>query len=181
MGDPRNLQPHEVEIFATRELRKSGLELLALKRHSQTSVSRSGDEYVVELHGKLRVAGVDVPVVVECRNAVQPIGAPVVASLHSRLASVPARHAILFSVSDYSPEAIRVARNAGIALLRVTDGKTAFARSRSGFAGQPPAWVPEYMAEVLDQDAAGAVRHELVVASRPQLILDRFNAESTPP
>jgi hypothetical protein len=181
MGDPRQLQPHEVEIFATRELRKSGLELSTLKTQSRSSLSRAGDEYVVELRGTLRIGTEDLPVVVECRNQTDPVAEAVVTALHARLPAAAARHGILFSTSGFAPDAIRAARTAGIAALQVADGKSAFGRSRSGYAGQPPAWVPEYMAEVEDLDATGLIRHELVVAGRPQLILDRLTAESPIP
>lgn len=180
MGDPRKLRPHEVEIFATRELRKSGVELLVLKTHGRTPLSDSGDEFTVELRGNLRVDGADRPILVEYRNAAEPLGVPVVEALRARLPATRAS-GILFSTSGFAPDAIRAAREAGIAALRVADGKVAFARGSGGLAGQPPAWVPEYMAEVVDLDAAGALREKLIVAGRPQLILDRLNPEATAP
>ena len=85
-----------------------------------------------------------------------------------------AQHAIMFSTSGYEPDAVRAARAAGIALLTVADGKTAFARSPWGMAGQPPAWVPEYMAELVDLDAAGQLRHELIVSGQPERLLERL-------
>ena len=134
-------------------------------------------------------------VLIECRNAPQPVGADAVRALHGKLAGADddgaprslmrseapqtprppvAQHAIMFSTSGYEPDAVRAARAEGIALLTVADGKTAFARSPWGMAGQPPAWVPEYMAEVVDLDAAGELRHELIVSGQAERILDRL-------
>jgi len=200
MGDPRRLRPDEVEIFVARELRKAGLELVSLRERARRRPGPDDDEYVMELAAVLRVEGAERRLVVECRNERLPVGAAAVASLAERLASgetepvdaprrlMPApaaettpsappvpRQGLIFSVSGYDADAVRAARARGVALLTVADGKAAFARTQGGtMAGDPPAWVPEYMAEVVDLDPAGSPRYQLVVAGRPRLILDRL-------
>ena len=197
MGDPRRLRPDEVEIFVARELRKAGLELASLRERARRRPAKDDDEYVMELAAVLRVEGAERRVVVECRNERQPVGAEAVTSLAARLAEAepeptdaprrlmpapaaaaptppPPRLGVLFSASGYEADAVRAARARGVALLTVADGKAAFARTQGGMAGDPPAWVPEYMSEVVDLDAAGAPRHRLVVAGNPRLILDRL-------
>jgi hypothetical protein len=59
-------------------------------------------------------------------------------------------------------------------LLAVADGKSAFARSPWGMAGDPPAWVPEYMAELVDLDVMAQPRHELLASGGSKRILDLF-------
>lgn len=181
MGDPRRLLPHEVEILVARELRKAGLELAATKVLTRTRLSEKGDdEYAMEISGMLRLADADHRVLVECRNVQQPVRADAVQALIAKLAGMRAQHAIMFSTSGFEPDAVRAGRTHGVPLLAVADGKTAFERSPWGMAGQPPAWVPEYMAEVVDLDVAGQVRHQLVVAGQPQAILDQFRRETSP-
>jgi hypothetical protein len=173
MGDPRRLRPYEFEILAARELRKAGIELSTLKVHERTPLSKgSEDEYAMELTGLMRVRGADRPVLVECRSERQPVRPEAVRALSARLPQWRAQHAIMFSTSGYDPAAVRDARASGVALLAVADGKAAFASSEWGMAGQPPAWVPDYMAEVVDLDVAGEVRHRLVVSDQPSLVLD---------
>ena len=177
MGDPRRLLPHEVEIFITRELRKAGLELSATKVRARTQLSEKGeDDYAVELGGVVRIAGADRRVLIECRNEHHPVRAEAVDALCAKLPGATAQHGIMFSTSGFEPDAVRTSRAHGVPLLAVADGRVAFARSAWGMAGQPPAWVPEYMGEVVDLDATGELRHELIVAGRPGLILDRFGA-----
>jgi hypothetical protein len=179
MGDPRHLRPDEVEIFVTRELRKAGIDVSGLKVNARDQRTEGGAEgFTIEMSGVMRVRDVNRPMLIECRNQRDPVRPAEVEALHARLAAVKAEHGIMFSTSDYESGAVREGRTRGVALLTVTDGKLAFARSPWGMAGQPPAWVPEYMSEVVDADATGKVRHHLVVADRPELILERLRAEA---
>ena len=179
MGDPRRLRPDEVEILIARELRKAGLELSKLKVRARTPLAKDGDEYAMEISGLTRVRGAERSVLVECRSERQPVRAEAVRALSAKLADQGAQHGIMFSTSGYEADAVREARAHGIPLLTVTDGKAAFARSPWGMAGQPPAWVPDYMSEVVDLDVAGQLRHDLVVSDQPKLILDRFAKKAT--
>jgi restriction system protein len=181
MGDPRRLRPDEVEIFVTRELRKAGLELSKLKVRAREQLSKEkDDEYSMELSGLLRVGGADCNLLVECRSERSPVRLEAVQALSARLTAARAQYGIMFSTSGYELGAVRDAKTHGIPVLTVADGKSAFARSPWGTAGQPPAWVPEYMAEVVDVDVTAQLRHRLVVSGNPELILDRLKKEEAP-
>lgn len=173
MGDPRRLRPDDVEIFVVRELRKAGLYVGKLVSRRPTPLS-ADDEWTMELNGVLRIDGVDRRVLVECRSESNPVGGDAVHALGGRVADAAAERAVMFATSGYEADAVREAKARGIPLLAVADGKAAFARSQGGMAGQPPAWVPEYMAEVVDLDMVGQPRHHLLVADRSDLIVDRF-------
>lgn len=174
MGDPRSLLPHEVEIFVVRELRKAGLEPTAVKVRERTQPTRGGGDYVVELSCGLRIGDTERVVLIECRNERAPVTATLIEALQAKLPEAKAQHAMMFSTAGFEPNAIRAARTVGIPVLAVADGKTAFARSPWGMAGDPPAWVPEYMAELVDLDQLGQPRHELLAAGGGKRILDRF-------
>jgi hypothetical protein len=173
MGDPRSLLPHEVEIFVLRELRKAGLEPTAVRIRERTHANKS-DDYAVQLGCSLRIGDADREVLIECRNERTPIPEKAVETLHAKLPEAKAQCAMLFSTSGFEPQAIRTGKTLGIPLLAVTDGKLAFARSPWGMAGDPPAWVPEYMAELVDLDVTGQPRHDLLAAGGSQRILERF-------
>ena len=178
MGDPRSLSAHEVEIFVTREMRKAGLDPSALKVRERTRASGKSDDYMVELGCSLRIGDADRYVLIECRNESAPIAATTVEKLHGKVTDAKAHHAMMFSTSGFEPEAIRTARTLGMPLLAVADGKTAFARSPWGMAGDPPAWVPEYMAELVDLDVMGQTRRELLAAGGSKRILAVFATAS---
>ena len=179
MGDPRRLRPDEVEILVTRELRKAGIEVSRLKVTARSKPKERDESFTMEMTGTMRVAGAERPVLVECRNQRDPVRREDVESLGGKLAEAKAEHGMMFSTSGFETAAVRDAKERGLALLAVTDGKSAFARSPWGMAGQPPAWVPEYMTEVVDVDVTGQLRHHLVVADRPELILDRLGREAS--
>jgi hypothetical protein len=174
LGDPRSLLPHEVEIFVVRELRKAGLEPSAVKVREKTRPSNDSDDYLVELSCSMRIGDSDRQVLIECRNERKPLGVTAVEALHAKLRDAKAEHAMMFSTTGFEIDAIRAARALGMPLLAVADGKSAFARSPWGMAGDPPAWVPEYMAELVDVDSIGKPRHELLASGGAKRILDCF-------
>ena len=178
MGDPRSLLPHEVEIFVVRELRKAGLEPTTVKVRDRTEPKGGGGDYVVELGCALRIGDADRSVIIQCRNERVMATSTLVESLHARLPAAKVQHAMMFSTAGFEPNALRTARTLGIPLFTVADGKTAFARSPWGMAGDPPAWVPEYMAELVELDVAGQPRHELLASGGAKRILDRFASGS---
>ncbi len=174
MGDPRSLLPHEVEIFVVRELRKAGLEPSGVKVRERTGPAGGSGDYSVELVCSLRIGDADRQVLIECRNARTPASDTFVETLHAKLPEAKAQYAMMFSTSGFEANAVRRARPLGIPLLAVADGKSAFARSPWGMAGDPPAWVPEYMAELLDLDVTGQPRRTLLASGGSKQILDLF-------
>jgi hypothetical protein len=172
LGDPRSLLPHEVEIFVVRELRKAGLDPAGMKVRDRTRGSGGPDDYAVELLCSLRIADSDRRILIECRNEPAPIARTLIEALHDKLADAKAQHAMMFSTSGFDTDAARTARTLGVPLLAVADGKTAFARSPWGMAGDPPAWVPEYMAELVELDVTGQLRRTLLASGGSKRILD---------
>jgi restriction endonuclease len=180
LGNPRSLLSHEVEIFVLRELRKAGLEPSVMKVRERTRASGGSDDYVVELGCSLRIGDVDRQVLIECRNERVPVSAAIVETLQAKLPEAKAQHAMMFSTTGFEPDAVRTAHTLGMPLLAVADGKSAFARSPWGMAGDPPAWVPEYMAELVGLDVMGQPRHELLASGGSKRILDLFATATHP-
>lgn len=172
VGDPRSLLPHEVEIFVVRELRKAGLEPSAMKVRERAHAPGKSDDYMVELGCSLRVGDADRYMLIECRNERAPVSTTAVEALQAKATQAKAQHAMMFSTTGFDLDAIRAARTLGMPLLTVADGKAAFARSPWGMAGDPPAWVPEYMAELVGLDATGKPRTELLASGGSKRILD---------
>lgn len=176
MGDPRRVRPDELEILVARELRKAGVELSAPRLLARRSLSKDGSEYVAELGAVVAHNGAGRDALIECRNEPHPVAAAAVAALQAKL--LARAHAdrepplgIMFTTSSYERDAVRDAKAAGIALLTIADGRVAFLRSQWAMGTQPPAWVPEYMAEVVDLDPAGSVRQQPLVGGGPKLKL----------
>ena len=197
MGDPRRVRPDELEILVARELRKAGVMLSSLVMTRNVESSKDAGEYSIDFGAILGDRDAPREALIECRNESAPVGAAAVQALDARRRARPADDgpvrlmspptatvaveaphaerelAIMFSMSGYEPEAVREARSSGIVLLAIADGPAAFRRSQWAVGAQPPAWVPEYMAELVDLDPAGAVRHQMLVSGKAALILPR--------
>jgi len=194
MGDPRRVRPDELEIIVARELRKVGVALSTLAVLPRNAATPMGDgEYSVEFGAVIDDGDDRRHALIECRNETAPIGMTAVQSLDARRRARPvddgparlldpprgtpmidAPHiepqlAIMFSMSGYERDAVREAQSLGIALLAIADGPAAFRRSQWAVGAQPPAWVPEYMAEVVDLDPTGAVRYQMLVSGTVKL------------
>ena len=190
MGDPRRVRTDEVEILVARELRKAGLALSKL-RTLQRSTRAPGDatQYFVRLTGTGDVGGGTTDVVIDFRNETAPVSADLVRGL----LAVPVSHAdagapvrlfptnaveptrgppplhVMFSTSGYDTDAVREAGTLGVLLLSVVDGPAAFRQSQWSMGEQTPAWIPEYMTEVVSLGPGGLPRHELILSARPSL------------
>jgi len=198
MGDPRRVRPDELEILVARELRKAGVTLSKLAILTRNTLSsKDAGEYSVGFGAVIGDGDALREVLIECRNETAPTSATAVQALASRRRARPAgdgparllgppsatptgeaphaepRLAIMFSTSGYEPEAVREARSLGIVLLAIADGPAAFRRSQWAVGAHPPAWVPEYMAELVDLDPAGAVRHQMLVSGKTKLVPPR--------
>ena len=198
MGDPKRVRPDELEILVARELRKGGVTLSRLAILSQNALSsKDPGEYSVELGAVIGDGNALRETLIECRNENTPVGATAVQALDARRRARPTgdgparllgptsatptvdaphaepRLAIMFSMSGYEPDAVRQAGSLGIVLLAIADGPAAFRRSQWAVGAQPPAWVPEYMAELVDLDPAGVVRHQMLVSGKSALIPPR--------
>jgi hypothetical protein len=184
MADPRHVRPHELEILVARELRKAGLEVAPPRTLSRRALSgRDESDYVVELSAVITRGDVSRTALIECRNVRRPVGPKHVRALAARLAAPSAgasperpeagRLGMMFSASGYDPAAAREAQALGIPLFAIADGPAAFRRSQWAMGTQTPAWVPEYMAELVDLDTAGTLRHRLLGAGGPTVSLAR--------
>ena len=179
MGDPRRIRPDEVEIVVARELRKAGVQLTGLaalvERGRRSPEPNDTSQYVMELGGP--------GLLVEFRNEASLAGADVVRALAQRPAeplaardapkrllptpdappaATPGELRVLVSTTGFEPAAVVEAKTLGLPLLRVADGQAAFRRSQWAMGEQPPAWVPEYMAELADIGPDNAVRYDLI-------------------
>lgn len=197
MGDPRHVRPDELEILVARELRKAGVELSTLIMRERRALSpKDPSEYHAELDAAIVHRGMARNLIIECRNQAPPVRAESVRALGERRAThasaydtprprslaasdspagaapEPSRPlAMLVSMSGYDAAAVHEAKSLGIPLLSIADGPAAFRRSPWAVGTQPPAWVPEYMAELVDLDAAGTVRYQMLTAGMATRLL----------
>jgi hypothetical protein len=192
LGDPRHVRTDEVEILVARELRKAGLALSQLRvLQRATRAPDDAAQYFMRFTGSGNAGRGETEVVIDFRNEAAPVSAELVraflaipsdreeAAGPARL--MPAREAlekvegppllrVMFSTSGYDADAVREAHALGVVLLAVADGPAAFRQSQWSMGAQTPAWVPEYMAELVSLGPGGVPRRELILSARPALL-----------
>src|SRR5438034_5216810 len=121
-----DLTPEHFEILVMRELRKVGLEISELRIHRRTMLPEPDEGYLLEVKGVVRGAGWERRVLIACRRQQRPIVAAEVELLKDHVKEADAEGGLLFGAADFEPDALTTAEDTALALLRVTDGRTAF-------------------------------------------------------
>src|SRR5216117_3590319 len=104
----------------------------------------------------------------------RPIGSVDVELLKEHLKEADVDAGVLFGAADFEPDALTTAEDAAVALLRVTDGRTAFDTSGWGTPGHYPAWLPAYCAQSVKRDPLGQPRYELLESGQGGVIVERL-------
>lgn len=168
------LTPHHLEILAVRELRKAGFQVDDVRVHRRTELAEPERGFLLELTAALGRGAWRRRGIIGCRRQQQPLARDAVDLLAGRLEEARAEAAILFGAPDYAPDAVDAARECHVALLRVVDARTAYDASGWGAPGQYPPWLPAFLAQAVDRDAAGQVRYRLLDAGRADLIVGQL-------
>ncbi len=174
MADLPTVTPDYFEILVVRELRKVGFDVGAVRIHRRAELPEPERGFVLELLALLSRPPWTRQVLIACRRQEAPIARDVVDSLKARLKDAAAEVALVFSTVEFAPDALAAAREAGVGLLRVVDGHSVFDASGWGPSGHYPAWLPAYLAQVVDRDGAGEVRSRLLEAGKAALILEQW-------
>src|SRR2546428_5449843 len=157
-----DLTPEHFEILVMRELRKVGLEISELRIHRRTMLPEPDEGYLLEVKGVVRGAGWERRVLIACRRQQRPIVAAEVELLKDHLKEADAEGGLLFGAADFEPDALTTAEDTALALLRVTDGRTALDTSGWGTPGHYPAWLPAYCAQAGTRDPLGQPHYALL-------------------
>src|ERR1043165_2631363 len=155
MADPPDLTPESFEILVLGELRKVGFDIRGPSARRRAELPPPARGFVLELLLGLSRPPWHKQVLVSCRRQEDPVGAKEVESLKERLPAARAEAGLLFSTAEFTPEALGAGLLGGIALLPIVDGRSAFDAAGWGPSGQYPAWLPAYLAQVLDKDPGG--------------------------
>src|SRR5256885_166162 len=121
-----------------------------------------------------KVTGVQTCALPICRRQQRPIVAAEVELLKDHVKEADAEGGLLFGAADFEPDALTTAEDTALALLRVTDGRTAFDTSGWGTPGHYPAWLPAYCAQSVTRDLLGQPRYELLESGQGGVIVERL-------
>ena len=189
MADLPTVTPDYFEILVVRELRKVGFDVTEVRIHRRAELPepepRGG--FVLELQALLNRPSWRKHALISCRRQEASIPREVVESLQARLPEARADVALVFSTAPFAPDALAAGQETGIGLLRVVDGRSALDASGWGTGegrspdGHYPAWLPAYLAQVVDRDGNGQARVRLLEAGRADLIVNQWQGPPGPP
>jgi len=174
MPELPELTPESFEILVVRELRKIGLDVGELRVHRRATLPEPERGYLLELKGVVSRPPWQRRALIACRRQQTPLGRADVESLKDHVKEAGAEVGLLFGTASFDPDALRAARDAALALLRVTDGRTAFDTSGWGTPGHYPAWLPAYCAQAVDRDVFGELRYQLLESGQGDVIVKQL-------
>jgi hypothetical protein len=164
MAELPNVTPEYFQILVVRELRKAGFDVGDVRIHRRSELPDPERGFVLELTAPLGHAAWRKRALIACRRQDGAVGRDIVDSLKARLGDAKADLGMLFATAGFHDDAVAAAQQAGIALLRVIDGRTAYDEGGHGTASHYPAWLPAHTVEVVDRDAGGQIRARLLEA-----------------
>ena len=176
MSDLPAVTPDYFQILVVRELRKVGFDVGQPRVHRRSELPEPERGFVLELQIRLSRPGAGGGstwrAVAACRHQSGSIGRDIVESLRNRLPEIPADSGLVFATPDFTADAVTAAHEAGIALVRLVDGRSAFDMSGWSTPGHYPAWLPAYLSQLIDRDIAGQPRARLLEAGGVDMILE---------
>lgn len=176
MPELPEVTPDYFEILVVRELRKAGLEVTEPRVHRRTELPEPERGFLLELFVWLRRNAWHKRALIACRRQLGAVGGDAIDAVASHVAEAQADVGLLFATAAFAPDCLAAADARGIALLQLVDAHTAFDTN-----GHYPAWLPAYLVQLVDCDAAGQARARLLEAGQANIILERLRAEGSVP
>jgi restriction system protein len=118
----------DYEVGVKNVISAKGHELTGFRVTLKEKLKGSDGEYVMDVVAKFTVLeGAEIVVLIECKHWKNPIKRELVQALHSKLLSVGAHKAMMFTTATYQRGAIAFAKAHGISLVRFIDSELNYA------------------------------------------------------
>jgi restriction system protein len=146
------ISPTEFELLVKEFLEGTGKELKNFQVVHDAHLDSSNGEYQIDVFAEFEVLGVTFKVLVECKRHKRQIKREVVQLLFDKLRATGSHKGIIFSTSGFQSGAFQFAKEHGIALIRVIEGRyTYFTKSSGEQSYELPPWIdfPKYVGEYI--------------------------------
>lgn len=141
------MKPSDFELLVKGILDAAAGTLVDYRSEHLASLSGADGEYIIDVVATFSAMGARFVVLVECKHQARRVERQEVQVLHSKLQSLAAQKAMLFSVSGFQAGAVEFAAAHGIALVEVATGVSNWHTRNAGPTTPPPPWVhiPKYI------------------------------------
>jgi restriction system protein len=138
--DPTSATPEEYELAVKEILDAAGASLVKYDSSHLEKLQGTDGDYIIDVVARFSSLGADFVVLVECKHHKRKVERQDIQILHSKMQSVGAQKAMLFSVSGFQEGAIEYAKVHGIALIQFASGATSWFTKGAGPPSPPPPW-----------------------------------------
>lgn len=139
------MTPTEFEQYAISVL-KAQFQNQEIDNYSFThNVQKDAHDGTYQIDGeiKLYIMGVEIDILVECKRYKGPVKREHIQALHDKIRSVGAHKGIFITTSYFQSGALKYAKEHGIALISIIDGKLQYEARSEDWIRNPviPSWV----------------------------------------
>lgn len=173
--EPLTLSPHEFEMSVKRILDAAAGQLVQYESKHLDSITALDGEYEIDVTARFEAFGVNFLVIVECKHHKRKVERRDVLVLHSKLQSIGAQKAMLFSTGGFQQGAIDYATSHGIALVQLKHGISCYHTKSHGPSMPPPPWlhIPKYVGWWYCDSSVSLISEDHVEYTRKALGLDQ--------
>src|SRR6266496_455967 len=165
--EPVILTPKQFEVEVEKLLINLGSGKLAeFKTNKLENIQGSDGEYEIDIAVRFEALGGSFLVLVECKHHKSPIKRDLVQILYDRLRATGAQKGMLFATTRFEKGAIEYAKQHGIALVQVANGKTSYFTKGVGETIYPPD-LPPYVGWFITLNDEGNETHSRIEKDNP--------------
>jgi restriction system protein len=174
--DPIALTPREFELEVKSIMQSMGADMSSFRAEHREHIQGVDGSYEIDVSVRFSVMEMDFLVLVECKHQKNPVKREAVQVLHDRLRSVGAQKGVLFSTSSFQSGALEYAKQHGIALVIIADGRTCWGTRMLGPAQPAPAWanIPKYIGWWCQLTDEGHEQRTIVSKADPEHFREYF-------
>jgi restriction system protein len=140
-GSPASLTPRDFELLVKGILDAAAEGLVNYRSEHRASLAGADGEYAIDVVATFSALGAQFVVLVECKHHARAVERQDVQVLHSKMRSLGAQKAMLFSKSGFQSGALEYAASHSIALVEVATGASNWHTRSEGPPTPPPPWV----------------------------------------
>jgi restriction system protein len=173
--DPIELTPKQFEYEVKSIIEKTNVNLESFEAKHLEKLYSSEGVYEIDITVRFEALGVKYLTLIECKHQRNPIKREVVQVLYDRVRATGAHKGMLFATTTFQRGAIKYASVHGIALIRITEGKTFYVTKTIGISPEPPSWanISPYVGDFISLSNEGNIQHSLISVRYPDA-LNRF-------
>lgn len=150
------ISPTDFERLIHSYLINLGKDLRKFKSTHNEKIERYDGTYQIDIYAEFEALVGQIKVLIECKRYKEKVKRETVQLLNDKIRSIGANKGMIFTTSGFQTGAIDYAKEHGIALVRIIEGRfTYFTKSHGTQGFEPPPWsnIPKYVGEYEKEDS----------------------------